>query len=92
MAETARPPSVFDRAFLTDAEDVTELLLIRHGQQVIDPNAAVSELFDPPLSEQGRLQAKLLGEAYSRSTSMQLSPARSNARTRRRWRWRRITT
>ena len=65
MAETARPPSVFDRAFLTDAEDVTELLLIRHGQQVIDPNAAVSELFDPPLSEQGRLQAKLLGEAYS---------------------------
>jgi broad specificity phosphatase PhoE len=65
MSLTARPPSVFDRAFLTDAEEVTELLLIRHGQQAFDPEGAVKDMFDPPLSEQGRLQARLLGEAYS---------------------------
>ena len=60
-----RPPSVFDRAFLTDAAEVCELLLIRHGQQVIDPNAAMGDLANPPLSDQGRQQARLLGEALS---------------------------
>lgn len=44
MTENARPPSVFDRAFLTDAEEVVELLLIRHGQQVIDPEGVVGDL------------------------------------------------
>jgi broad specificity phosphatase PhoE len=65
MTETARPPSVFDRAFLTDAEDVAEILLVRHAQQAIDPEGAVGELLDPPLSEQGDLQARLLGESLS---------------------------
>jgi 2,3-bisphosphoglycerate-dependent phosphoglycerate mutase len=42
------------------------VLLIRHGQQDVDLTAAtVGEWVDPPLSEQGRLQARLLGEALS---------------------------
>jgi len=61
-----RPPGVFDQAFLTGVPDVTEILLIRHGQQDVDLRAAtVGEWIDPPLSEQGRLQARLLGEALS---------------------------
>jgi broad specificity phosphatase PhoE len=65
MADTARPPSVFDRAFLTDAEEVAELLLIRHAQQDIDPDGAVGELLDPPLSDQGEQQARLVGMGLS---------------------------
>ena len=66
MSETrGRPPSVFDRAFLTGVEGVTEVLLIRHGQQDVDVNGAVGQLFDPPLSERGRQQAHLLGLALS---------------------------
>ena len=62
----ARPPGVFDQAFLTGVPDVTEVLLIRHGQQEIDVHAAtVGDWIDPPLSEQGQLQARLLGEALS---------------------------
>ena len=64
--QKTRPPGVFDQAFLTDVPDVTEILLIRHGQQDVDLRAAtVGEWIDPPLSEQGRLQARLLGEALS---------------------------
>ena len=62
----ARSPGVFDQAFLTGVEDVTEILLVRHGQQDVDLRAAtVGDWIDPPLSEQGRLQARLLGEALS---------------------------
>jgi len=62
----ARQPAVFDQAFLTGVEGVTEVLLIRHGQQDVDLTAAtVGEWVDPPLSEQGRLQARLLGETLS---------------------------
>src|SRR5438309_12105271 len=61
-----RPPSVFDQTFLTGVSGVTEVLLIRHGQQKIDVDAAkIGDWVDPPLSEQGRLQARLLGEALS---------------------------
>ncbi len=61
----ARVPGVFDEAFLTGAEGVTELLLIRHAQQDVSPEATVGEWIDPPLSEQGRQQARLLGAAFS---------------------------
>lgn len=64
-SEDARPPSVFDRAFLTGAEHVTEVLLIRHARQEIDPEAAVGDLIDPPLSEHGLQQARLVGAALS---------------------------
>lgn len=61
-----RPPSVFDQTFLTGVSGVTEVLLIRHGQQKIDVDAAkIGDWIDPPLSEQGRQQARLLGEALS---------------------------
>lgn len=35
--QAARQPLLFDRAFLTDAEEVTQLILVRHGEQHI-PN------------------------------------------------------
>jgi 2,3-bisphosphoglycerate-dependent phosphoglycerate mutase len=64
--QQARPPGVFDQAFLTGVPDVTEVLLVRHGQQDVNLRAAtVGEWIDPPLSEQGQLQARLLGEALS---------------------------
>jgi broad specificity phosphatase PhoE len=50
---------------LTDAEEVVEVLLIRHAQQAIDPDSAIGEQLDPPLSEQGEQQARLVGEGLS---------------------------
>lgn len=60
-------PGVFDRAFLTGVEEpVTEVLLIRHAQQDADfEGGSIGEIMNPPLSEQGRRQAGLLGEALS---------------------------
>ncbi len=60
-----RQPGVFDRAFLIGVEDVTEVLLIRHAQQETNFEGPVGETVDPPLSDQGRQQARLLGEALS---------------------------
>jgi broad specificity phosphatase PhoE len=56
-----RIPAVFERAFLAGVEDVTQLLLVRHGQQEYDRNGPVGAFFDPPLSELGRTQARLVG-------------------------------
>ncbi len=63
----ARPPMVFDRAFLTGVEGVTELIFVRHGEQHIpDPRSGpVGDTFDPPLSERGEQQAKKVGERLS---------------------------
>jgi broad specificity phosphatase PhoE len=64
--KVGRTPGVFDEAFLTDVPDVTEVLLIRHGQQQIDvENATTGDWIDPPLSERGHLQARLLAESLS---------------------------
>lgn len=52
-----------DRAFLTYYDDATELVLVRHGQQVF-PDAAtgkVGDWVDPPLSEIGVRQAATVG-------------------------------
>jgi broad specificity phosphatase PhoE len=68
LERPTRQPGVFDRAFLTGAKNVTEVLLIRHGQQEYDADGPVGDLIDPPLSEQGRLQARLLGQALSTTT------------------------
>ncbi len=67
MTGTPRPPAIFDRAFLTGRDDITLLTLVRHGEQfVTDPrSAAVGEWVDPPLSDRGRLQARLVGERLS---------------------------
>ncbi len=64
-ARTSRVPGVFDQAFLTDVEGVTEIFLIRHAQPDINFEGVVGDSIDPPLTEYGRLQAKLTGEALS---------------------------
>lgn len=63
----ARPPMVFDRAFLTDVEGVTELVFVRHGEQhIADPRRGpVGDTFDPPLTERGQKQANAVGERLS---------------------------
>jgi probable phosphoglycerate mutase len=61
----ARPPQAFDLAFITGLEDVTEVLLIRHGQQAFDFAGPVGDAVDPPLSERGLMQAEALGQWLS---------------------------
>jgi broad specificity phosphatase PhoE len=58
---------VFDRTFLTDVEDVTQVILVRHGEQYIpDPRTGpIGDTIDPPLSDRGREQARLVGERFS---------------------------
>lgn len=62
-----RPPQVFDRAFLTDVEGVTEIVLVRHGEQFVPDwrGGPVGDIIDPPLSERGVAQARLVGERFS---------------------------
>lgn len=64
-AARQRTPGAFDIAFLSDEDQVTELLLVRHGQQSYDPNGPVAQMVDPPLSELGQSQARLVGMALS---------------------------
>lgn len=61
----ARPPQAFDLAFITGLEDVTEVLLIRHGQQAFNFAGPVGESVDPPLSDRGLMQAEALGQWLS---------------------------
>ena len=65
QAARQRIPGPFDLAFLSGREDVTELLLIRHGQQELRDNMSVGEFTDPPLSELGESQARLVGMRFS---------------------------
>jgi broad specificity phosphatase PhoE len=71
---------VFDRAFLTGVEDVTRLTLVRHGEQYIpDPRSGpFGDTIDPPLSERGQQQARLVGERFSieRVDAVYASPLR----------------
>lgn len=64
---TARSPMVFDQAFLTDAEGVTEVVLVRHAEQYVADwrNGPVGDIFDPPLSERGTVQAHLVGLRFA---------------------------
>jgi probable phosphoglycerate mutase len=64
-AAQQRMPAPFDVAFLSGREDITEVLLVRHGQQDYDPTGPVSQIIDPPLSDLGRTQARLVGESLS---------------------------
>lgn len=64
-AARQRVPGSFDVAFLSGRDDVTHVTLVRHGQQRFDANGPVSELLDPPLSDLGRSQARLVGMALS---------------------------
>ena len=64
-ARRARVPGVFDQAFLTDAEGVTEVILVRHAQPDVNFEGPVADTIDPSLTEYGRMQARLLGDALS---------------------------
>jgi broad specificity phosphatase PhoE len=64
-AAKQRIPGAFDIAFLSYEENITELLLVRHGQQNYNVNGPMQELIDPPLSELGEQQAKLVGMRLS---------------------------
>ena len=64
---TGRLPSVFDFAFLTNVQPITELVLVRHGQQHL-PDASggpVGDINDPPLSAKGQRQAELVGKRFA---------------------------
>lgn len=77
-AARQRVPGSFDIAFLSNAEDVTELILVRHGQQDYDAGGPVGDSFDPPLSALGEQQARLVGAALSteRIDAVYASPLR----------------
>jgi 2,3-bisphosphoglycerate-dependent phosphoglycerate mutase len=60
----ARPMSGYDAAFLTNTPGVTELYLVRHGEQEIDHLSTAADLVDPPLSNRGRKQADLVGQRF----------------------------
>jgi broad specificity phosphatase PhoE len=64
-AARQRVPSSFDIAFLSGVENVTEIILVRHGQQSFDPAGPMQQMIDPPLSELGEQQAKLVAMALS---------------------------
>jgi 2,3-bisphosphoglycerate-dependent phosphoglycerate mutase len=59
-----------DQVFLTNDPDVTELILVRHGQQDVDyANAPkVADLVDPPLSAVGERQAVAVGNRFAGQT------------------------
>ena len=75
---SARIPAVFEQAFLSGVEDVTQVLLVRHGQQEYAPGGPIGEMIDPPLSELGESQARLVGMALSteRIDAVYTSPLR----------------
>jgi probable phosphoglycerate mutase len=52
-------------SFLPSLEGVCEVLLVRHGEQVLTENMPLVEAVDPPLSELGIQQARALGERCS---------------------------
>jgi broad specificity phosphatase PhoE len=64
-AARQRIPGAFDIAFLSGIENVTEVILVRHGQQDFDPAGPMAQFIDPPLSQLGEQQAKLVGMALS---------------------------
>jgi probable phosphoglycerate mutase len=65
LAPPVRVPGAFDLAFLTGLPDVTEVYLVRHAQQDIDPRGPVGEMVDPPLSPLGRHQAQAVARALA---------------------------
>lgn len=66
MTDERPAPSPIDRAFLTNDPGRTELILVRHGQQLFPgPDAAVEDWRDPPLTDLGERQAAAAAAALS---------------------------
>lgn len=59
--------SPLDRTFLTHVPGVTTVILVRHGSQHFPERdrPIASDWVDPPLSEAGRRQARLVGESLA---------------------------
>ena len=58
-----KPRSVdLSNPFLNNLEGVTELLLVRHGEQQYERGMTIAAGVNPPLSELGRRQAAAVGE------------------------------
>ncbi len=58
------PSTALDRAFLTDVEHLTTIILVRHGEQAVPTQgqaATREEWIDPPLSARGVRQAQAVG-------------------------------
>lgn len=66
MSEAPKPRRVrwidLRNPFIESLEGMTELLLVRHGEQQLAANLAVGEVVDAPLSPLGREQARVVGE------------------------------
>ncbi|MBH76805.1 MAG: histidine phosphatase family protein [Dehalococcoidia bacterium] len=66
MSDTAKPKRArwldLKNPFLTALEGMTELLLVRHGEQQISANMPVGDVVDAPLSSLGHEQARVVGE------------------------------
>ena len=54
-------------SFLPNLDGVCELLLVRHGEQVLVRNMPVAQAVDAPLSELGRRQAAAVGARFART-------------------------
>ena len=66
MADTTKPRRVrwvdLENPFADSLEGMTELLLIRHGEQALTANMPIGDIVDAPLSDLGREQARVVGE------------------------------
>ena len=66
MSDTTKPRRVrwvdLKNPFAESLEGMTELLLIRHGEQALTANMPMGEVVDVPLSDLGREQARVVGE------------------------------
>jgi probable phosphoglycerate mutase len=68
-SHSGRVPSVFDYgsyAFLIGVQPVTELCIVRHGQQAVyGGHGPYGDVIDPPLSDVGARQAELVGRRFA---------------------------
>ena len=55
-------PSPIDRAFLTGIDGVTDVVLVRHGQQDFDEDGTLADFTDPHLSALGRRQIETVAD------------------------------
>ena len=66
MSDATKPRRVrwidLRNPFIESLEGMTELLLVRHGEQQLGANMPVGDVVDAPLSPLGREQARVVGE------------------------------
>lgn len=65
MTEQRPRPGPLDRLHLVAMDGVMEVVLVRHAEQSQRIGGRFEDFHDPPLSERGREQARLAGEALA---------------------------